>query len=306
MFEHINEAIKDLQENNAFSGNYTLLERYDYNCNKMRVIAVPTFKDLVIQHALVQVINPVLSRGEYKYSCACIKKKGSLYASMSLRKMMKKIKDKKCYYLKIDIRKYFPNIDCSLLLKKLNKVIKDQKVIEYIKTIIISYENGEKGLPIGWFTSQILANFYLQDFDHYVKEVLKIPYYVRYMDDMHFIDFNKRKLKRNLTEMRLYLDLPTHEDKEQVIKITENNFVDLCGYRHYKNKITIRRKIYHRILKIVKGLKRWICQKRIKRLSSYLGFLKYSNSIQLTHTLNIHSLFIKIRRTLQWNLLKTQ
>lgn len=36
----------------------------------------------------------------------------------------------------------------------------------------------------GNYTSQWFANFYLQNLDHYIKEQLKAPYYVRYMDDM--------------------------------------------------------------------------------------------------------------------------
>ncbi len=284
MFEHLEDTIKDLQANRKLSGKYNIIEHYNSLCKKTRIIATPTFRDLIIQHALIQVILPILNKGEYKYSCACIKKKGNLYASMSLRKMIRKTKHKKTYYLKIDIKKYFPNIDINVLYTKLTKKIKDKKVLEFIKELLTMYKGG--GLPIGWYSSQIFANFYLTDFDHYVKEELKIPYYVRYMDDMHFIDYNKRKLRKCLLKIRQYLNLKTHTNKEFVIKYI--NFIDLCGYRHYKSgKITIRRNIYHRILKVVKGLKKWLCQKRIKRFNSYLGFLKYSNSKTLINKLNI-------------------
>lgn len=288
MFEHLEDTIKDLQETPKLSGKYTLVEHYDSLCKKTRIIATPTFRDLIIQHALIQVILPILNKGEYKYSCACIKKKGNLYASMSLRKMIRKTKHKKTYCLKIDIKKHFPNIDISILYSKLARKIKDEKLLDFIKELLTMYKGG--GLPIGWYSSQIFANFYLTDFDHYVKETLNIPYYVRYMDDMLFINTNKRELRKDLLKIRQYLkenlNLHTHINKEFVIKYID--FIDLCGYRHYKSgKITIRRNIYQRILKVVKGLKKWLCQKRIKRLTSYLGFLKYSNSKTLINKLNI-------------------
>ena len=51
-------------------------------------------------------------------------------------------------------------------------------------TYMFIYDNNKtKGIPIGNYTSQYFANIYLDKLDKYIKETLKVKYYVRYMDD---------------------------------------------------------------------------------------------------------------------------
>lgn len=57
-------------------------------------------------------------------------------------------------------------------------------------------DSSKEGLPIGNYTSQWFANFYLEDLDHYIKETLKVKYYIRYMDDMVLFSNNKKELKK--------------------------------------------------------------------------------------------------------------
>ena len=77
------------------------------------------------------------------------------------------------YILKCDISKFFSSINHDILKKKLCKRIKDKEALKIVFDIIDSEENG---LGIGNMTSQILAIFYLNDFDHFVKEKLKIKF----------------------------------------------------------------------------------------------------------------------------------
>ena len=86
----------------------------------------------------------------------------------------------KYYILKCDISKFFASIDRDRLKEKLKKKIKDKDALNIVFKIIDSDENG---LSIGNMTSQILAIFYLNDMDHYIKETLKIKYYVRYQEN---------------------------------------------------------------------------------------------------------------------------
>lgn len=69
------------------------------------------------------------------------------------------------------------------------RVIKDRDTLDLIDKII---DSTDKGVPIGNYTSQWFANFFLQDLDHYIKEELKVPYYLRYMDDMVLFHRNKK------------------------------------------------------------------------------------------------------------------
>ena len=85
------------------------------------------------------------------------------------------------YILKMDIAKYFDNIDKNILLEILKKRIKDKNVLWLIQEILYANKRA-KGLEIGNYTSQMFANIYLNEVDWYVKQELHIKYYSRYMD----------------------------------------------------------------------------------------------------------------------------
>lgn len=88
-----------------------------------------------------------------------------------------KIKYDKYYILKCDISQFFSSIDHNILKSKILRRIKDKDALKIIFDIIDSYSPG---LGIGSMTSQILAIFYLNDLDHFIKETLKIKYYEGY------------------------------------------------------------------------------------------------------------------------------
>ena len=95
--------------------------------------------------------------------------------------------------MKLDIKKYYPHIDKDVLKSKFRKKIKDASTLWLIDCIIDSHSEG---LPIGNYTSQWWANFYLQDLDHFIKEELHTKYYLRYMDDMTLFSNNKKQLHK--------------------------------------------------------------------------------------------------------------
>jgi hypothetical protein len=99
------------------------------------------------------------------------------------------------WFCKLDIRKYFDSISHSLLNQLLSKRFKDHRLLSLFSKIIDSYQVTQgNGLPIGNLTSQYFANFFLAHADHYIKEELRVPAYVRYMDDMVFWGRDKEVL----------------------------------------------------------------------------------------------------------------
>lgn len=132
-------------------------------------------------------------------SYACLKGRGMHKASLDLQKGMKhcKVICGNYYILKMDVKKYFENINKDILFNILLKKIKDKKVIWLTKEILYSNE-GKTGLPIGNYTSQLFANVYLNELDQYIKHKLKCKYYYRYMDDRSNTYKNKRRSKRNI------------------------------------------------------------------------------------------------------------
>ena len=152
----------------------------------------------------------------------------------------------KYYILKCDIKKYFASINHDILKQMLKKVIKDNDALNIINTIIDSYPTG---LAIGSMTSQILAIFYLNDFDHYVKEQLKIEGYIRYQDDILLFHNDKQYLVECLEKIKNYLNdnLKLELNNKTRIYHSHEKLI-FIGYNKSKGKINNkkhkRRKIY--------------------------------------------------------------
>ena len=154
------------------------------------------------------------------------------------------------YILKCDISKFFFNIDHDILKQKLLRRIKDKDALKIVFDII---DSNEKGLYIGSMTSQILAIFYLNDMDHFIKETLKIKYYVRYQDDFLLFHPSKDYLKYCLNQITSFLakEKLKLNIKTRIYKNT-NNFLflgrDVSGkyarYRNVKRKLKSKYHLY--------------------------------------------------------------
>lgn len=156
------------------------------------------------------------------------------------------VKYNEYYILKCDISKFFASINHDILKNKLKKVIKDKAALNIIYKII---DNDSQGLSIGSMASQTLAVFYLNDLDHYIKEVLKIEYYVRYQYD--FVLFHKSKdyLKYCLEQINSFINSEglTLNKKTRIYKNTDN-FIFLG--RNIKNKPVKYRNVKRKINKL--------------------------------------------------------
>ena len=168
---------------------------------KERIIAVSPFRDRVVHHALVNVIEPIYEKRFIFDSYATRKEKGTHKAIARAQYFLRK----NGRYLKMDVRKYFDSIDHSVLNVILQRKIKDPYILDLCGKIIAKGGSGIKGLPIGNLTSQFFANVYLDVFDHYIKDDLKVKGYVRYMDDFCIFDPNKETLKEQRDKIKIYL-----------------------------------------------------------------------------------------------------
>ena len=133
----------------------------------------------VVDNFLVTYFVPTFISTTY----ACLKDRGMHKACLDVQKAMLHCKRtwNEYYILKMDIKKYFENINKNILYRILKKKIKDQKLLWLINEIVFSNE-GIKNLPIGNYTSQMFANIYLNELDQYIKHKLHCEYYYRYMD----------------------------------------------------------------------------------------------------------------------------
>lgn len=270
---------KMLKEKNYIPSPYIEMKIHDGANKKERIIYKPRFyPDQVIHWSLMLQIESILYKGMYEFSCASIKGRGIKRGMNYLKRILVQDRKHTKYCLKLDVKHFYPSINKDILKSKFRRVIKDRDTLNLIDVII---DSGIDGLPIGNYTSQWFANFYLQDLDHYIKEVLHVKYYIRYMDDMVLFSNNKKELKKVKYAIDEFLAKESLKIKEnwQLFK-TDSRPIDFLGYRFYRGYTTLRRSNFLRIKRRAKKIskKEELNFHDAAAMLSYSGWLKHCDS----------------------------
>jgi len=242
---------------------------------KRRIIHAPTFRDVVVQHAIYRVIYDIFDRSFINTSFACRIGYGTHKAAKCTRSAMQKCSGED-YILKMDIRKYFYSINRIVLRRLLTRKIKDERMVD----IMMTFADMETplGIPIGNLLSQIYALIYLNPLDHFIKRILKIKHYVRYVDDFILIGLARETclLLRNVIVNFLRELFGLELSKSTISKVRKG--VNFCGYRTWRSLTFIRKYSLYKFRRVVKAGKQ-------ESINSLLGHAKYTNS--LPYMLNI-------------------
>lgn len=227
-----------------FPGPFRQFDVYE---PKLRHIHAPAFEDRVVHHALVQQAGQFFEKRFIDQSFACRVGKGTHAASLYLTKSLRsatKIFDN-VFVLKADISKYFNSIDHEILIKIISRIIGDKFVIDLISRIITNNDCiiGTKGLPLGALTSQLFANAYLDQLDHYVKDSMRMRFYLRYMDDFVILHNSKKELWEILSKIRLFLQNELKLSLNHKTRVfPANHGIDFVGYRHWHDHTLPRKR----------------------------------------------------------------
>ena len=259
---------RELQDHAYRPGAYRLFRIYE---RKPRIIAAAPFRDRVVHHAVMNLIEPALDRSFIHDSYACRRGKG-VHAAVDRYQAWAR---RKAYALKMDVARYFPSIDHRILKSKLHRRIKDARVLALLERIIDTspeietapvYFLGDdlltplerpRGIPIGNLTSQFLANLYLDDLDHLMKQDLKLEAYLRYVDDMVALDDDKARLAEVRAAIRERLaaeSLLLHPRKAHINPTTDG--LNLLGYLVFPNHRGLRNDNGHRFSRRLRGFAR--------------------------------------------------
>lgn len=277
---YANTISKMIREKSYKPSPYVIKQITDGASKKVRTIHKPRYyPDQIIHWSLMLQIQSVIMRGMYAYNCGSVPKRGIHYAKKALRKWIDRdIKNTK-YCLKMDISKFYPSISNDVLKQKLRSKIKDQDCLWLLGTII----DSSIGLPIGNYTSQWLANFFLEDMDHFIKEQLQCKYYIRYVDDIVILGANKKRLHYVRKEIERHLNEIELKVKRnwQVFRIS-SRAVDFLGFRFFRSKTILRKSNALRIRRRVKKVheKKTVPVRDAQALISYHGWLTNSDSYQ--------------------------
>jgi hypothetical protein len=284
---------------------------------KRRLISAAPYRDRVVHHALCQVIEPIFERGFIHTSFANRVNKGTHAALEEATRLARRYR----YVLKCDIEKYFPSIDHALLVERIARKIKCRDTLWLVETIlrhsnpqeeVIRYFPGDdlftpqerrRGIPIGNLTSQFFANIYLDGFDHFVKQELRRPAYLRFADD--FLIFGDspaelRGLLGRIGEHLATLRLCPHPRKCHVMPVRCG--VPFLGWQVYPDHRRLRRttgvRIQRRLRELVEehraGRIGW---DRVRAsVTSWFGHLKHGDTWGLRRRLFAAAPFGPARR----------
>jgi len=169
-------------------------EIYDDSSQKRRIIkVVPFWPDSVMHWLLVTVMKPVLMRGMYHWSCASIPGRGGKRVQKHIRRTLRDDPEGTKYAAELDVKHYYPSIPIKRLIWALARKIKDKRLLRTVYAVLQSCGGG---LAIGYYICQWLANYYLEELDHYIMTLPGVKYMDRYMDNITLRGPNKKQLHK--------------------------------------------------------------------------------------------------------------
>lgn len=259
---------------------------------KERIIKSIHISERVVQKCLCDnCLVPILSKSLIYDNGACLRGKGLNFTTNRLKAHLQQYYRKNNfsnngYVLTFDFSKFFESIPHEKLKQKVARKIEDKRILELYNYFVDQF--GDVGLGLGSQISQISALYYINDFDHYIKEKLHIRYYGRYMDDGYLIHHDKTYLKyclKQILKLAKEMGLTINLKKTKISKL-ENGFMFLNRHWALTPKGFVKTKPSHqtmvRLRREYRKLKKFASEEQIKAfLGSIYGFLKFYKNERL-------------------------
>ncbi len=277
--ENIESMGRELREDSYRFGAYRRFEVFD---RKKRLICAAPFRDRVAMHAMMRICHPVFDGYQIYDSYASRLGKGTYSALDRARRYARRYK----WYAKLDVCKCFDSISHEKLFGLLCSLFKDRQLLGYFHQLIEGYSTRPgRGVPIGNLTSQYFVNHYLGVADHYLKEVVKAPAMVRYMDDV-VLFFNDRSfLGEAVTRYHAFLsDSLLLESHDPVMNYTRCG-VPFLGYVVFPDYLHLSTASRHRFRRKLYSISEQFAQGKIceadcrTRFASLYSFADKADSV---------------------------
>lgn len=273
---------------------------------KLRLISAAPYRDRVVHHALMKVLEPILDRHFHPDSFACRRGKGTHAAATRLQHLLARFR----YTLQCDICKFFPSIDHAILKELFRRRLKDRRLLNIMDRIVDGSNEQEgvrewfagddlfapawrrRGLPIGNLTSQWFANWYLDAFDHAVTTHWKFGY-VRYCDDFILLHNDRARLVDARQFCQDWLNqqrLRVHQEKLAVLPAAAGR--TFVGFRIWARHRSLRAANIRSFRRRLAWMKRAFAAGHLPtsdirvRLMSWLGHARQADSYRLIRRLS--------------------
>lgn len=269
---------------------------------KWRDLYIPTLRDHIVAHMLIQTSLAAFMRGMYPDCCGSVPGRGIKHIVKRVTHWLQD--DKECrYFVKLDIRKFFDNIDRDILKAKLRQKIKDKYVLEAFDQII---DSAPVACPVGYYTSPWFANLYLESLDWFIaqqlykerrgKRISFVRHRIRYIDDILLIGTSKLDLKKAVHAISDYLleNYGLHiKDSWEIKKIGKHELVDgewklkpgtywcdIGGYKFSKDATILRDGIFLHTRRLVRKVYKqgYATDHQNRSLISQIGWASHCDS----------------------------
>jgi len=257
---------------------------------KPRDIHKACVRDRLVHHAIYRILYPYFDNIFIFDSYSCRLMKGTHRAINRFRDYGLKVSHnntKTVWILKCDIRKFFANIDHTILIGILKQNIQDKNIIQLLKEVIGSFQTigrPKVGLPLGNLTSQLLVNIYMNEFDQFMKRKVKTKYYIRYADDFVIFHGDRSYLLALIPQIEKFLEikLSLSLNMKKLSLKTLASGVDFLGWVHFPHNRQIRTTTKRKIVKNTK----W--HPTPATINSYRGLLSHGDTYELQKKIGIN------------------
>ncbi|MBQ9362538.1 MAG: hypothetical protein IJT97_03850 [Bacteroidaceae bacterium] len=206
---------------------------------KRRTICAASFPERVVFHAMMRICHPVFDDYQIFDSYASRIGKGTYKALDRACQFARRYE----WFAKIDACKYFDSISHEVMLSQLSRLFKDAQLLIFFRNLLDTYAaQPGRGLPIGNLTSQYFANHYLSVGDHYLKEELRVPAVVRYMDDVLLLAHSKEELQEWVSKYCRYLQTCLRLDVHVPVLNRTRFGIPFLGYVVYGDGLRLNRR----------------------------------------------------------------
>ena len=273
--------LQELLDTRQFTtSEYTIFEKHDGR-KERTLYKLPYFPDRIVQHALIQVCEPIWRAGLIRDTYQSITGRGTSDARKRVERVVRGRPG--LYALKFDVRKFYPSVDNEILKAIIRRKIKCPQTLWLIDNIIDSCA----GIPIGNYTSQYWGNLYLSPFDWWVKQELRPYGYHRYCDDIILLghsshelhELRKRCFEKLATDFHLGI-----KPNWQVFPVDARG-LDFCGYvftsRSTRLRPTIARKLRAKARQIRRSHHQMTPHEIACGAGSYWGWCKHADARRL-------------------------
>lgn len=270
---------------------------------KWRSLYIPSFDDHVVMHMIMQVAMPAFTRGMHPHCCGSVPQRGTKHILKYVKKWFQKDNNVR-WFVKLDIRRYYDNIDPDILMACIKRVIKDKYVLWAFDLLIHA---SPIACPLGFYTSPYFANLLLQDLDWFieqklyktrrVKRIKFADHLLRYMDDILLVGSSKADLDKAIHTVTDYLNekyklqikncweikrIGHHISVDGIWKMPVDEYwCDIGGYKFCRDAVIMRKGIFLATVRLARKMfkQRYYTLHQCQSLNSRIGWASHCDSV---------------------------